>query len=573
MKAIKSRTLILCISMMMIGCPDETPESSTTECTSSNECTDGLICFQNTCQEGGGETTTADGMDVTEEPTDEGGTTGMPDIVDQEDVPLMVDIPTPDLLQDNEVPKVDKVEPGAGGTIAIPFKITITFNRPVKNVGVDSVEVRDVNGAILEGVFAQNDNGDVWTFEPKPEQLLFSSPYTLNVNAPKQVILAANGKKLNGIHTTKFFTGPPENLAEYHALALKFAPTIQAATRAGQGHLAIPTRLNVDGDKDWDLKNNLAWFEDKKNKTVKPAVHYTVLESESHFFIHYVFYFSQRDNSVDDEDDVFENDASGAVVMVEKWDAQGMVAQRAVEVATWFRTGKGQYVHTFATDDSGIKDSELQDNHLDKEYARADLFPDDRFMSYISAGDHESCLWNWTGNGNFGCEVLDAEKATWDTHVLTPADKATAIQKINNKWVLKSEAAYELVDMLDTWWPRRTDFDGMFHEDDAKLTWKAPAGMKTTTVTYPTFFIDAAGDTSGRTPFGVLWKPGDNSTYQDIDQGLFFFDTPNYLTQHHKGKYFTTAWAKDTKKGFAKQEWCFNPYFGIDNRGVSEVCP
>ncbi len=133
------------------------------------------------------------------------------------------------------------------------------------------------------------------------------------------------------------------------------------------------------------------------------------------------------------------------------------------------------------------------------------------------------------------------------------------------------EAQYGLVDLLVHWWPRRTLFDTLFYDSLGTYTYKLDD--KTYVAKFPRNFVDEnAEQGDGRTPWGVLWKPGDNKQHTDVAQGMFFIDPPAYLTTRHGNAYFETAFSAEAKTGFSA-DWCFNPYLGIDNRGTGDVCP
>lgn len=146
MKLLKYMIMILFCSFFIFVCSEDF-SSSGNECTSSEECAAGLVCFQGSCYEGGG----TDGVDIlvfTDEGVFDAGSVGM-------DVFVVLSDPgfVSDLFLDNDLLFVDKVNFADGTMIDIFFKIIMIFSWSVKNVGKDFVELWDVNGVIFEGVF------------------------------------------------------------------------------------------------------------------------------------------------------------------------------------------------------------------------------------------------------------------------------------------------------------------------------------------------------------------------------------------------------------------------------------
>jgi len=454
----------------------------------------------------------------------------------------------------------------------VPFKIEINFSEPVKNVDPNTVLVEDINGVKLNGTFAAGPNNTKWVFTPTDNAIL-ASPYDVWVNYPTQVILDAAGNKMQGLFESSFTTAAPGDLGKYDALAFKYAPNIRVGAPAAYPLAAqyeAPTRLNVDAN--WDITNNVAYLDDPKTKKFNSAVHYAVLESESHTFIHYVYYWSKRENKYDGEEEVRINDLAGAIVVLEKWPAE-----RPVEVLTWFKKGAGEYIRAFSTTESGIFKGSADAEAIDGEYAEKDLFLNGRFQSWIPAGRHESCIWDDPGKEGAlafteTC-ILNDDKKFYEMWTLNPAAQPAAVTKAGDKWLKTGSANYELVDMLREWWPRRTVTKTIFADKFGEYSIKYLGN--TYMATFSQRFVNGEGESGeGRAPWALIWDPKDGKPFQDdLEQGLVWFDTPTYLQKRHKTEYFNKAWDKTSKTGFSK-DWCFNPYLGIDQRAQGDpVCP
>ncbi len=569
----KGILLAVALFFLALGCGDDpVSPSGQLECTTADDCAPGLICFENNCYTSVPTSDTTDGpTDITETP-DPGPDLG------QDPGPPFDPGPPPDLAVDKTPPTVKSVDPKDNATnVAVPFKVSITFTEQVKNVNKDTVEIKDIYDNVLTGTFADVPGGDTFVFSPAGAQML-ASPYRVTVNYPKQVILDFAGNKMVELFNSSFTTAPPAELGKYDALAFKYAPNVRigAPKTPEEYPLAIqydtPTRLNVDAD--WDLKNNVAFLDDAKTKKINPTVHYAVLESQSHYFIHYAFFWSKRENKYDGEAETVINDAAGAMVVVEKWPAE-----RPVEVLTWFVKGPGHFIRAFTTTESGIFGGNADAEANDGQWPQAELFEGNRVQSYIPAGRHESCLWIDDGQqGALGfvntCTLEQfAKENGFNVWELSPGTQIKAVQKTGSNWNKSGSATYELVDMLVEWWPRRAQVDTLFA--NKYQSYQIKYAGNTYNSKFTTRFVDEAGEPGdGRVPWGVKWDPNDGKPIQaGLAQGMYFIDPALYLQKRHKNAYVNKAFDDQTKEGFSTA-WCFNPYVGIDQRAAGDpICP
>ena len=481
--------------------------------------------------------------------------------------------PAPDLLPDKEPPFVTATKPAKEALDApVPFVVEITFNEPVRNVVDKTAVVYDQFDEPLEGAWATpdgKDSGPVWVFTPaKPDLIRVVSPYRVQLNLPVSVISDLAGNKLEGPVVFTFVTEGPKNTVKYTSLASKYAPLLRQETQDTGTVYDYPLALNTDGD--WDATNTKAWMGNAATKQVLPTVQQTVIESESHFFIHYAYYWPFRP---DWNGTTFENDAAGAMVVVEKW-AGGVAAERPVEVLTWFRDGSGEYIRAYPTTESGIlaAGGDAADLGVDAVYDQAVLFPANRFEAWVSAGTHQSCLWADPGSNGFinTCMLSATDKVSKTFFELAWGAQATPIVRGDPKWPRTGNASYALVDLLGAWWARRTAVGKIFFDQSRLYTLKI--GDTEWTTRFPTWFVSGADKSDGRPPWAARWEPGDGKKHTKTESGVFFVDPAGFLALRHKEGYVKAAWDPTTKEGFAVA-YCYNPYLGIDRRGTIAACP
>jgi len=528
-------------------------------CTSNSSCNSGQVCVDGFCKGAPN-----DGFNYT---NDSGSTLETKTATDsvEADTTSPEDAPP----ADNTPPSVVQITPLDGSSnVSAPFSVQVSFSESLK-VGLDknTFTVTNINGVPLQGSYSSNDDQSTWSFIPANE-LDPASPYDIVVNFPVSAIMDFAGNKMQGVINSRFYTAPPSNLASYRKLALKYAPVVYLETSSSNTQLDYLTPANLDGD--WQVTNNKAHVKKASTKTLLPAVHSAVIESLSHYFFHYAYYWPTRSNSAGMES--FENDAAGTTVVVEKWSNQG--AGRPVEVLTWYKKKSAEYVRAFVTNESNIftaaDTGKAISDSFDGIHTEESLFPGNQVINWLSTGTHESCAWVNDGS-NYGCELNAAKRKSMNFLELTVSEQAAPISK-ESKWPTNGHYGYELVDLLDSWWPRRSDFGTLFYESISTYTYAF--GSEKAGVNYPRYFVGANGEQGkGRAIWAVKWQPSEpNKSYSTIKSGAYFFDPAHFLTKRHKTSYFNTSWNRENKSGFS-HEYCFNPYLGIDKRGTSVNCP
>jgi len=572
------------ILLLIAGCGSS--DDKIVECAFQQDCPTGQVCIEGICKGGAGDASYLGPDGTNQTPGDTAaspdGKLPKPDITNPDTT-----LKPPDLT----APAVVSVLPVDGAT-NVPVSgltITVKFNEPVK-FGVDekTFALVDVNGDKVAGIYAvkPNTNNVEWTFTSS-QSLFYASPYRAEINGELVRIQDFAGNKMQGVTTVTFFTESPANMGNYNQLAFTYAPNVKMGTNKGISHYEYPTATNFDGNEDLtDNKKNLTA---DTLKSIKPYTYYTVIESESHYFINYVWYWPARPNTNTggEQSNGFENDASGALVVVEKW-SDGSAKQRPVEVLPWFKQKNGEYIRAYPTKESGIyHESELSKikDSYDGVYEQAVLFENNRFQSWIPASLHQSCLWHDAGNAPVSCMLDKVARGTVKYLTLNPGTQSDPINK-GASWPDTGVYKYQLVDLITTWWPRRTQFGtfvyGSTLKDLNNYKGYKDAG-KTIEVRFPNYFVNKDGEQSaGRPAWSVDWKPLEpGKSYTKIPHGTFFFNPAAYLKFRHCGSaddskscdvaYFSTAFNVETKAGYSRN-YCFNPYMRIDARGTA-ACP
>ena len=161
--------------------------------------------------------------------------------------------------------------------------------------------------------------------------------------------------------------------------------------------LDYPTKVNFDGD--WDITNNLANLQTATSIT--PAVYWGVIESKTHYFIRYAFYYLKKNGQSQ-----YANDLSGAMVVVEK------TTKTPIAVETYFSDKDFEDFRSYVTQESGLvvdggKSGTPNGDYNDDDrikyganwvFLKNELFPHNRYVAYLSAKGHESCV----GSGKQG---------------------------------------------------------------------------------------------------------------------------------------------------------------------------
>ncbi len=444
--------------------------------------------------------------------------------------------------------------PDGGAGVGVPFTFTITFNTQVKAVviGPNTVQVV-VNGEIIDGKFSVACNSFSFT---STSPVLPASRVDVTLSPLVQAEIGYNLPNQTGFH---FYVRGFDGMAPYAKLAQRYAPTLRQAVASGNDKYDQLRSFDYDGN--WQAGDN------GMNFTKFPAlgeVGWSVIETQSHFFITYVYFWPHRTTVLAGV--AFDNDASGATVAVARWPTEHPVA-----VTTWFKQKSMEEQWTWVTAESGIPKT----GYVRGVLPEATLFPSakdtwgcetiagctpKRFPAFLTSGNHQSCLWLDSGD-SLNCTNNASTQATllWVDYApgVTPTEPATAAAP-------GPAATYGLVSTYDTWWPRRQDVgaDGMWI--DASYTYVPPTGRPAGNklVAMGGKFYNKDTDAS-RPPWAWRWKGAD---FYDLPVGTIFLDPGFANAKRFEDTKQPLGMFDAIKKTGWSLDYCFNPYLYIDFR-------
>lgn len=495
----------------------------------------------------------------------------------------------PDITVDNTPPKITSTTPADGDeNVALPLTVTIVFSEKVNaaQIATQTIKLRDAFNAEVPGKPVLSADGTTVTWTPTTQNLQAASPYTIEVVG--NIIVDMNGNRLAQAYHATFTTKGFVNQDDYRTLAAKYAPTIYSAVLDNVLPQAqIPTKLDPDGDL--NLANNKAWLISATK--VVPAVYYTVTETYTHFYIHYMYFFPYVNSPASDALRAHSNGASGVMVTIEK--AHDLEAERPIGAVVYWRSGGGNFTNEeefgFVTNESGIvaAGSDASVFRVEVAEPQAELFPSDRFQSFIGAQTHMHCNRNAKLPGTFSFCKTKGSDYTGDQLVFAYAGGApTEVQAKDGKFPSKmadvegapASFGYALIPLFTSLWPHRFEDAGdqIFQEQtfDFQADEGRPGGGTRLTVK----FIDSiqASDTSWGKP---LWSWGWNPTVGPSGgtynrTGMIALDPAWYFwTRFHSSSKPNSLveYNADTGAGFATT-YCFNGFLSTDVRTSDPKC-
>ena len=503
-------------------------------------------------------------VDVVEEDIE--GVDTLPDIIPFDNPYIIPDGTTfPDLKPDVVPPTIVSTDPADGeGSVTVPFDIRITFSEPVYEVtvGKTTVIVTDAGGKQLDGEYTFDGDGEVVVFTPS-SPVFHSSPYKVTVGP---MLSDPAGNKFGTESSFSFFTGPHPDVAEYATLAATYSPVIYGETTPGYAKYDYPTRF--DADDNWNGEDTVSYMQTDV-QSITPAVYFSVVETKSHWFILYAYFWPYRYTS--ESGNRFGNDMSGATVVVRKHDGMPIM------VDTYHKSDNSELSDAYVSDACALVP--LADNPLDyrfeDRFPMEQLFPNGHYETYLSAGKHESCLWQDRNNTIFdGCMLNPGLVGQMEKiQFVYGAGQVDPITKAGGGWPTNKEGVkYELIPVLESLWARRTLFgpEGMW---DVGYDYDNLQGRPGMPHDVPATFVDPVGNDNGRPPWAWKWQPGNGETYYDIPRGTMVLDPAAFFYNRHNTSTSNPwpAWDPETGAGWST-EYCFNPYFNLDFRGIDPDC-
>lgn len=485
------------------------------------------------------------------------------------------DVAQPDVAPDNTAPTVKSTNPAnEQGNVALPFIVTVVFDEAIaaNTIAPQTFRVIGPDDKDVLGERKLSQDGLTLTFTPDAEaELSFVAPYRIWLSGGIVADLAGN--KLEENYESTFYTGDYPNTGGYKVLATKYAPSLHIATvpAVGSSQLQLPVAFNADGD--WDGSNNQKWIQSQATK-VEPAVYFDVFESQTHYFIHYLYFFPWVNHTNDSY--THANGASGALVVVEK--ERGDTPERPIGVTTYFKKGQFEEHYSYVTSESGIKGDESNSFYnLMGVYSQEELFPLGQYDALITAGRHESCLYIHK-DLSLNCEF----EVPYEL-IVKVADVPYQLTKGEAGWPkdmseLENEPeaiSYTLKNAITELWVRRNKV-GPNHVWDGTYKYVSGNGQPVNGLDLPSQFVDPLDDLDasfGRPMWAWRHNPSQGAIVNVVD-GEMGVDPANYYMTMHKSIAGDTAlvpYDPETGTGFSTQ-YCFNPILGIDKRDFDPAC-
>lgn len=492
----------------------------------------------------------------------------------------------PDLVPDLDPPTIVSTSPAAGETgVALPLVVTIVFSEPLHGptIAPASIKLVDWLGQDVPGTPTLGADGKTVTWRPTQANQQLVSAYTIRVVG--NIVSDKVGNKLVNTEEFTFTTANYPNQDAYRDLAAKYAPNIHSAVDANENpQHQVPVKF--DGDGDWNLVNNRTWLVTAAT-TLVPAVYYTVTETYTHWYIHYVYYFPYVNHPASEY--ASGNSNVGVLVVVEK--ARGAAAERPVLAYTFWKEGTGEEQFAFATNESGIvSNGGADDWGLKGVFAQETLFPGGRFESYVTAKTHRSCNWNWDQGGFLPACGLPAPIKNGDTLVFKyMGGSPTEVKKVNNAWPTdmsevegQPEAfGYALIPLYSTLWPRRFENgpDQLF--ESTTFSYESDSDRPGNGTKLSGAFLQslAGADLSafGKPVWAFGWNPsvcGPNDLCTRIRKGQIALDPAWYVWERHQRSSNPNSLVNyDATTGAGhSMTYCFNGFIALDQRSLDPKC-
>jgi len=501
----------------------------------------------------------------------------------------------PDLVPDMTPPKVIATTPAAGAEgVTLPLTITITFDEAVfgNTIAPQSVKLLDWLGAEVPGTPTLGADGKTVTWRPTTNDQQLASAYTIHIVG--NIITDLAGNRLTATSDFTFTTQTYPSQEPYAVLAAKYAPTIHAPVASGAPpQYNIPTKFDSDGD--WNLDNNRTWIISGATQVI-PAVYYSVVESFTHYFIQYGFYFPYVNHPTANSSHT--NAMYGVMVVVEK--AHGDVAERPIVAYNYWKESEREEMLSFSTEESNIaKDAESPpDWGVVAEFPQATLFPDNRLQVHVAAGTHRTCLWGVSSGNTTFCE-FNASIENGDALVFEYlGNSPTPVVKVNNTWPSDMSDVdgdpeafgYTLVPIFNSLWPRRFETGEGAIFEPTTMTYTPASGRPGANLKLTSKFRQSLTGVDpsafGNPIWAWKWAPGSGGgtgiggTFlaDGIVKGELAMDPAFYVwARHHRASKvngitdYVPAAGSVPASGFAL-DYCFDGYLNIDVRTTNPAC-
>ncbi len=493
-----------------------------------------------------------------------------------------VDINDPDL---GPPPDVDKPETtyaplqivatdpptdGAGASDKAAF--SVTFDKPIDPITLTSYTV------LVRGPGGVDIAGDL---SAKGAQVSFEAaaplPPLSRVDVTVTPLVSDDlGQTLEAPYTFHFHTPDFADMAPYAQLAARYAPSLDLALAEGAD--AAFDLLRSPSDIGWDLANAGAQAASTPALARVAAV---VVESHSHFFIHYQMFWHRRPAQAGTVG--FDNDSAGVTVIVARYPQQ-----RPVGLQTWWKRGDDEQMWLWLTDDAAIlpPGAKLSSFGVRAVLPAAKLFPPTtdglgcvasssscqarRAPLLLQGGSHRVCLRLDAGQatGAKACQ-WDAETAAASRLLRYLPASAPSAASANGVEIGQppKEFAYALEPLSTTFFARRGSGQLFGGKTDISFLYTPPpgrpAGQK---FAMGSKFVGGKGNEFGRPLWAFRWKPASNESYYDLPRGTVTLDPAFALWKRLGGGAGGPGeFDPNSKLGWSLST-CFNPLLFLDAR-------
>ncbi len=566
-------------------CPDDlvcqnstcvAPASNGT-CVDDNGCPRGEICVTRQCRPTDGNSDNSSIPDMGDEnnsnnsnnntPVDMGTDDGTPPDIGNEDEP-----------DDAEPPILTMSQPQTGQVdVPVNTNIVLTFNEPVRDIGIEFKVLLldiDINSQVtMTGTV----EGNVITLDPM-EDLRPGAPYLITVT---NEISDLAGNRLGDEIRWFFSTAITEN-TDHRELALKYAPVIHQEVDPDRGRADQFTNVNFDNN--YILDDNFATYPDLD---LKSSAYYIVLQTETHYFIQYLYYYpAYFDSNL--EERFYPHDVTAVQVVVRK---------ATEELPEQFLFSEGGYgiggIFAVSLADQGVR--ERNQGNLVLEEPLENMWRDNHFRAYHGSSFHGHSYWNWAP----GFQQLTY--APWSNHaegtfnqpdhsiVYYPGQTSQGIVDLAcdveddtacapglgitcQEGTCRDESnlralSYNLTDFRSTLWVRRTDINEttrLFVSSRVAYDPHPNSGARPGDDEgrlFPVGFVSTEDNDRGALPYS--W-----STEGSVATGQWWLDPAYTLTARYR--FLETPEGEAANTGVSL-DYCFHPYFDID-RSAEEAC-
>jgi len=463
---------------------------------------------------------------------------------------------------DQTPPRITSFFPNEGAmAVATDVTIRMEFSETVREFGLSSkisLKVADTLEEVpLTITYAQT----VITAQPTTA-LRPGTPYVVDVS---NEITDLAGNKLPDQVFWFFATAVAVNPTEQE-LAMTFAPVVYQEVDPDTNLAVGDYFTKVDFDTDWDATNNYTRY---RANGLAGAAYYNVIETESHYFIQYLFYYPVAYESQSRQ--FIPHDVTAVVVVVKKGTPPTFVMAES-----GYGPNSTQYFG-FAVDGNGTTDRNV--GNLEVTFTADTMWNTSHYRAYHGKNTHGSCHWDWAGSSlnspwcthtagqfrNNATSVVYYPFTTGsgyrDLACTVDGDCNAQVGLTCQEGFCKDAGGhrgltYELVDLRSTLWLRRFNIgagDNVF----SGTTVYAPhvnsggrPGLNEGRI-FPSALAATGSEHRGAMPF-VWQSPGSVST------GQWWVDPAYTILERFRF---------ETPDADFSLNYCSNVYFGVDQRG------